>query len=66
MMEFPDMGKDWDSKFMDILAKKQYKAFRKGYVAKVQTEFTVQLKCLQELKNRETCAVNKDERHYSP
>ena len=57
MMEFPKMGEDWISRFMDFLAKKQYKAFREDYVAKVQTEFAVQLNCRQELKKRKTIAV---------
>ena len=65
MMEFPKNGEDWDSRFMDFLAKRQYKAFRKGYVAKVQTEFAVQLNHWQELKNRKTIAVTNNKRLFT-
>ena len=59
------MGEDWTSRFMDFLAKKQYKAFREGYIAKVQTEFAVQLKRLQKSKHRKTRAVSKDQRLFT-
>ena len=65
MMEFPDMGKDWDSRFMRDLPRKKYGAFRVGYVVKVRKEFAVQLKRMQELKNRKTLAVNKDKRLFT-
>ena len=65
MMKFPKMGEDWISRFMDFLAKKQYKAFREGYVAKVQTEFEVQLNRRQELKNRKTIAVTNNKRLFT-
>ena len=65
MMKFPKMGEDWISRFMDFLAKKQYKAFREGYVAKVQTEFEVQLNRWQELKNRKTIAMTKNKRLFA-
>ena len=50
---------------MDFLAKKQYKAFREGYIAKVQTEFEVQLNRRQELKNRKTIAVTNNKQLFT-
>ena len=65
MMEFPKMGEDWTSRFTDFLAKKQYKAFREGYVAKVQTNFEVKFNRRQELKNRKTIAVTNNKRLFT-
>ena len=65
MMEFPKIGDDWSSRFTDFLAKKHYKAFCEGYVAKVQTNFEVKLNRRQELKNRKTFAVTNSKRLYA-
>ena len=50
MMDFPDMGKDWDSRFMGDFPRKKYEASCKGYVGKVRKEFSIQIKSMQELK----------------
>ena len=59
-MKFPNMREAWDSRFMGTITRRQFEAFRKGYVGKLQEEYSGRIESMKDLKERKTLAVNRD------
>ena len=64
-MNFSNMFRPWDSRFTDSAGKKQYKAFRTAYLAKVRPYLEATLIRLQESKDKKASAVTKNQRLYA-
>ena len=64
-MKFPNMGKEWDSRFTDFVGKQQFQAFRTAYLADVRPYLEAMLLHLQESKAKTTTAVAENQRVYA-
>ena len=64
-MKFPNMGKEWDSRFTEIVGRQQFEAFRTAYVADVQPDLEARLLQLQESKATTISAVAENQRVYA-
>ena len=65
MMKFPNMIRPWDSRFTDFVGKRQFKAFRIAYLAKVRPYLEAKLIHLQESKDKTISAVTENQRLYA-
>ena len=59
-MKYPNMRENWDSRFIGTDTRKQFEAFCKGYVGKVQEEYSGRIESMKDLKERKTIAVNRN------
>ena len=57
-MKFPNLGKEWDSRFTEIAAKGQFEVFRTAYMAKVQPDLEDLEARLLELKEAEATKID--------
>ena len=64
-MKFPNMGKEWDSRFTEIVGKRQFQDFCTAYVADVWPDLEARLLHLQESKATTISAVVKNKRVYA-
>ena len=48
-MEFPNMRKDWDSRFIGIDMRKQFVAFCEDYIGEVQEEYAGRIESMKGL-----------------
>ena len=59
------MGKEWDSRFTEIVGRRQFEDFQPAYVADVQPDLEARLLQLQESKVTTISAVAENQRVYA-
>ena len=67
-MKFPNLGKEWDSRFTEIAGRQQFEDFRTAYMAKVQPDLEdleARLLELKEAKATKIDAVAENKRVYA-